>query len=109
MTALYVIPGIILLFVLAYYVVLARYLHGNIDTATDIFLGKLSILTPREQENLAHSMKKGAKLILRNQSILMLISAGIFAILPIYFSMMFSAICAGMAVIDFCNYKSINV
>jgi hypothetical protein len=109
MTVLYVIIWVILILILAAYVILAASLRANYSalcSESSVILGSLQI---HERGNYIRSILIDSKLILRDLS-MMMISAGIlFAFLPIDFSVVPSAICAIMAVIDYCHYKSINI
>ena len=109
MPSLYVIHWIILIVTLLAYIVLGISLIGNSSTLNSETSVILELLKPHNRYNYVRSVMKDSKLILRDMSILMLVSAVMLAILPITYSMEFSGICIIVAFFNYCHYMSINV
>lgn len=110
MTLLYISVWTILVIMLLLYGVLSVLLRDYFSTIRlKEHLSSLHGLSRHEQNQLVRSKKRAIKETLRDQSILLLIPAVIFAILPFSFSITLSAICVGMAFLDYCHYKSIDV
>lgn len=111
MTLFYIILWTLVVLVIFSYGILSVLLRDYFSTIKlvekDYFTTCYGLST-LAQNQLVKSTKRAIKETLRDQSILLLIPAVIFVILPFSFSITLSAICVGMAILDYCHYKSIN-